>query len=43
MYKIQMYVITLNKKEDYIKTNNYNNLSKITNKIILSKLVKKRV
>ena len=37
MYKIQIYVITLNKKEDYIKTNNYKNLSKITNKIILSK------
>ena len=37
MFKIQIYVITLKNKEDYIKTDNYKNLSKITNKIILSK------
>ena len=37
MYKIQIYVITLKNKEDYIKTDNYKNLVKITNKIILSK------
>jgi len=37
MYKIQIYVITLKKKKDYIKTDNYKNLSKVTNKIILSK------
>lgn len=37
MYKIQIYVITLKNKEDYIKTENYKNLCKITNKIILSK------
>jgi len=37
MYKIQIYVITLKNKQDYIKTENYKNLAKITNKIILSK------
>ena len=37
MYKIKIYVITLKNKEEYIKTQNYKNLCKITNKIILSK------
>lgn len=37
MYKIQIYVITLKNKEEYIKSENYKNLAKITNKIILSK------
>lgn len=37
MYKIQIYVITLKSKEEFIKTYNYKNLVKITNKIILSK------
>ena len=37
MYKIEIYVITLKNKEEYIKSENYNNLVKITNKIILSK------
>uniref|UniRef100_A0A6C0LE36 Uncharacterized protein n=1 Tax=viral metagenome TaxID=1070528 RepID=A0A6C0LE36_9ZZZZ len=37
MYKIKIYVITLKNKEDYIKTENYKNLAKVTNKIILSK------
>ena len=37
MYNIQIYVITLKNKQDYIKTENYKNLAKITNKIILSK------
>lgn len=37
MYKIQIFVITLKNKEDYIKSENYKNLSKVTNKIILSK------
>ena len=37
MYKIQIYVITLKSKEEYIKTENYKNLAKVTNKIILSK------
>ena len=37
MYNTQIYVITLNNKKDYIKTKNYKNLIKITNKIILSK------
>ena len=37
MYKIQIFVITLQNKEEYIKSENYKNLSKVTNKIILSK------
>ena len=37
MYKIQIFVISLKNKEEYIKTENYKNLSKVTNKIILSK------
>lgn len=37
MYKIQIFVITLKNKEEYIKSENYKNLSKVTNKIILSK------
>ena len=37
MYKIKIFVITLKNKEEYIKTENYKNLSKVTNKIVLSK------
>ena len=37
MYKIQIYVISLKNKEEYIKIKNYKNLAKVTNKIILSK------
>ena len=37
MYKIQIFVITLKNKEEYIKSENYKNLSKVTNKIVLSK------
>ena len=37
MYKIQIYIITLKSKKEYIKTENYKNISKVTNKIILSK------
>jgi len=37
MYKIQIFVISLKNKEEYIKSENYKNLSKVTNKIVLSK------
>ena len=37
MYEIKIYVITLKNIEDYIKTENYKNLAKITNRIILNK------
>lgn len=37
MYKIEIFVITLKNKEEYIKSENYKNLSKVTNKIVLSK------
>lgn len=37
MYKIQIFVITLKNKDEYIKSENYKNLSKVTNKIVLSK------
>lgn len=37
MYKIQIFVISLKNREEYIKTENYKNLSKVTKKIILSK------
>ena len=37
MYKIQIFVITLKNREEYIITENYKNLSKVTKKNILSK------
>ena len=37
MYNIKFYVISLKNKKEYLKSDNYKNLSNLTNKIILSK------